>query len=127
MRLLVFALLVGCGRSDGGAPKSPVEAARCEAAAIRAKDISRLRPCVLPALRGDLEAQAKRHGGIDWSKFEVHVAKLQAAKARDFHVELLPESKRQYGNELASLELGRDSLDVVHAKDGHWYIVDTGL
>jgi len=127
MRMVFLTILVGCSSSSGGAPNSPVEAARCEAAAIRAKDFARLRPCLLPEIRDETEAQAKRRGAIDWSKFTEEAAKLEAATASDFHIAPLPEGKRQYGTEVASLTLGKDSLEVVHAADGHWYIADTGL
>jgi hypothetical protein len=127
VRIVVLALLASCSSAGGGAPTSPVEAARCEAAAIRAKDFARLRPCLLPEIRDETEAQAKRHGAIDWSKFTEEAAKLEAATASDFQIAPMPEGKRQYGTEIASFKLGKDSLEVVHAADGHWYIGDTGL
>jgi hypothetical protein len=123
MRLLVLGgLVAGCSHSKG--PDSPVAAARCEAAAIRAHSFARLKDCLLPVIRDEAERQAAR---IDWSKLGEAATKLEAAAAKDFAIEPTPEGKQTYGDQVASLPLGHDSLEVVHTGDGSWYIVDTGL
>jgi len=122
--VLAIIILAGCNRGDKAMASSPVEAARCEAAAIRARSFAQLKPCLLPVIRDEAERQAAR---IDWSKLGDAAAKLEAAVAGDFTIEPTPEGKQAYGDQVASLPLGRDSLEVVHATDGRWYIVDTGL
>jgi hypothetical protein len=123
--LLIPFALAACHKHSA-APDSPVAAARCEAAAIQAKDFAVLAPCVLPELRDDLAAVAAQDR-IDWAKYSAEQAKLEAAKPEDFQIRAVPDKDRAHGDQLASLKLGKDSLDVIHAPDGHWYIVDTGF
>lgn len=121
-----FIALVACDKQPAGALASPVEAARCEAKAIRAKDFAVLRPCLLPEIREVADSEIRRHP-IDWSAFGVELDKLEHATAADFKVEPMPAKHANVGDQIASLRFERDSLAVVHAKDGHWYIEDTGL
>jgi len=123
MRLLVLgALVAGCSHSKG--PDSPVAAARCEAAAIRAHSFARLKDCLLPVIRDEAERQAAR---VDWSKLGDVAQKLETAAESDFTIEPTPDGRRAYGDQVASLPLGHDSLEVVRTGDGSWYIVDTGF
>lgn len=124
-RALVSIVLASCSHGGkGSGPDSPVAAARCEAGAIRAHSFTRLKDCLLPVIRDEAERQAAR---IDWSKLGEAATKLEAAAAKDFTIEPTPDGKQTYGDQVASLPLEHDSFEVVHATDGRWYIVDTGL
>ena len=125
LRLVALVVLVSaCSHGGtGSGPDSPVAAARCEAAAIRARSFARLKDCLLPVIRDEALRQAAR---VEWSKLGDVAQKLEAAAASDFTIEPTPEGKQAYGDQVASLPLGRDSLEVVHTAGG-CYIVDTGL
>jgi hypothetical protein len=123
MRTALLLLVCACSSKPTGAD-SPVAAARCEAAAIRARSVAQLKQCLLPVIRDAAEHEGAK---IEWDKLGDAAAKLEAATEKDFTIEPTPEGKSEYGDKVASLPLGHDSLEVVHAKDGSWYIVDTGI
>lgn len=132
MRLLLAVIVIaGCERGSKPAPgklDSPVAAARCEAAAMRAKDADALLACFHPDLRNDARRELQqRHEPFDWSGHAQELDKLEHATLDQFTIKPMPPERAAFGDQIASLRFQKDSLDVVHAKDGNWYIVDTGL
>lgn len=124
--LLAVVALLGCERTRTTDLDSPVAAAQCEARAIRAKNVDALLGCMHPLVRESAKGEIAGHAP-DWTKFETQLPRLEQASATDFVTQPVPSDHGNYGDQMASLRLDRDSLQVVHTKDGRWYIVDTGL
>ena len=129
MRCALSILLgtLGCARAETPPPlDSPVAAARCEARAIRSRDAAVLVACMHPMMRDRARRELAR-GEPEWASFEAHLGRLEQASESDFSLTPAPQDRRTFGDRVAELPLDRDSLTVVRAADGRWYIVDTGL
>ena len=128
--MLVGLAVVGCSKRPADPDlSSPVAAARCQVAAIKAKDAGAWIACFHPAIREDANrelAKAAAKKPDFWERAATDSAALENLKEADFTIGPMPEDKASYGDKRASFRLGKDSFEVV-LQGGRWYIADTGI
>jgi len=136
MKRLAIAVLVivGCenqGPSSTPDLSTPDAAARCQLAAIRKRSYDQWELCAHPAVRGGTPPNKLDKPGF-WDDVEKGSATLEGIKASDFTMVPVPGGKAGLGDAAATFRLrkngvGHDDDFTVIRKDGHWYIVDTGV
>lgn len=129
--MVTFAVLGGCNSKSGTVELStPDAAARCQVAAIRAKDLGRWTTCWHPRLRAELETKlsAKTAEPGTWDKLAKKAAPLEHVKAADFTLAPIPPDMKEWGDQRASYRMpdDSDSFELVR-ENGRWFVVDSGI
>ena len=109
--LVLLVVLLGCERARPAALDSPVAAARCEASAIRSRDVTAWLACIHPNIRDEANRELAREK-LDWARFETQLTKLDHASASDFKITDPPPNRAEFGDKVAELRLDEDSLEV---------------
>ena len=132
-RLAVLLVLVtaACKKEPTWEPdlSTPDAAMRCEVVSIRTEDLAALRSCMHPAVRDvfDREAAPRAKAPGFWNEMKDRAKPLEQAIPSKLVEGPVPAEKSDYGDRAASYRLGHDSFEAIRAKDGKWYVVDTGI
>lgn len=120
-----------CEKASSTAPdlSTPAGAARCQVAAIAAKDVERWVPCWHPAFASKVKKELAREVSEQadfWQHAKTSAAPLAKVTDAQFTTKAVPADKASFGDQSAQFQLDRDSFEVVRLK-GRWYIVDSGI
>lgn len=130
--LVLFLLGTACQNGGASGPgedphASPEAAARCQAAAFKAKNPEGFLECVHPDLRASFRAELdeiERKGPEFWIEGAMKMGPLEKAKASDFKIEPIPAGQEKFGDQLASYRFREHGKIEIVRKGGKWYVVD---
>lgn len=120
--LTVFAI-PGCKTGGKVDLSKPEGAARCQAAAIRAKNTDQWVACFHPELRDEVRQEL---GSVNWAELESYAQWLEELETADFELRDVPDERAQWGDKVARIEREADDFVVIQ-RDGTWLVLDTGL
>jgi hypothetical protein len=125
-RASALLLMLACEKSEPPSLASPVDAAKCQRSAIKARSTKQWIACMHPLVLADGVEKFEKKAQRDefWEKAERKSAALDSVKESDFTIK--PTNDSSVGDSNASYRLENDSFELIR-KDGRWYIVDTGI